>query len=51
MINTYTPVMGIKAVKNSKEQALLKASHVSIHGMGLWGGLSDGLTFQRKASQ
>nr|XP_048295228.1 xaa-Pro aminopeptidase 2 [Myodes glareolus] len=28
VINMYTPVMGIKAVKNSKEQALLKASHV-----------------------
>ncbi|OBS79001.1 hypothetical protein A6R68_18611 [Neotoma lepida] len=26
--NTYSPVMVMKAVKNSKEQALLKASHV-----------------------
>lgn len=45
----YSPVMGVKAVKNSKEQALLKASHVSLHGTGLVGGLSDGLTFQREA--
>ncbi|XP_041502668.1 xaa-Pro aminopeptidase 2-like [Microtus oregoni] len=28
MIQMYSPVMGVKAVKNSKEQALLKASHV-----------------------
>lgn len=28
MIEMYSPVMGVKAVKNSKEQALLKASHV-----------------------
>ncbi|XP_057615855.1 xaa-Pro aminopeptidase 2 isoform X2 [Chionomys nivalis] len=28
IINMYSPVMGVKAVKNSKEQALLKASHV-----------------------
>lgn len=28
VINMYSPVMGVKAVKNSKEQALLKASHV-----------------------
>ncbi|KAM7338472.1 xaa-Pro aminopeptidase 2 [Alexandromys fortis] len=27
-IQMYSPVMGVKAVKNSKEQALLKASHV-----------------------
>lgn len=39
---TYSPVMLIKAVKNSKEQALLKASHVSPLG-GLLGGLSDEL--------
>lgn len=39
---TYSPVMLIKAVKNSKEQALLKASHVSPLG-GPLGGLSDEL--------